>query len=170
MIEGSRPAVCFTECSPLEIYEMLRVMELESDELPHRRRGFEWQRSKHGIAIKRAALIEYGARPVLHGDATIREKLGEDELWRFKMFDPDIAQSDWTFEREFRVPDAIRLGSFDPLDIILLVENRAEQFRLLAKRDLPMYAIVPFDYVYSADDPNAHLSYRQRNKQAERFL
>lgn len=170
MIEGNRPAVCFTECSPLEIYEMLRVMGLENNELLYRRRGFEWQRSKHGIAIKRNALIEYGARPVLHGEATIREKLGEDELWRFKMFDPDITQSDWTFEREFRVIEVVRLDSLDPLDIIMLVENRAEQFRLLAKRDVPMYAIVPFDYVYSSDNPNAHLSDRQRRKQLDRFM
>lgn len=170
MIEGNRPAVCFSECSPIEIYEMLRIMRLENDELPHRRRGFEWRRSKHGIAIKRNALIEYGARPVLHGEAAIREKLGEDELWRFKIFDHRINQSDWTFEREFRVAEDVRLDSFDPLDVILIVENSEEQFRLLAKRDVPMYAIVPFDYVYSADNPNAHLSGRQKNKQLERFM
>jgi len=170
MIEGNKLAVCFSECSPIEIYEMLRIMGLEKGELPHRRRGFAWRRSKHGKAIKRNALIEYGARPVLHGEATIREKLGEDELWRFKMFDPNINQSDWTFEREFRVAEAIRLDSFDPLNIILLVENGTEQFRLLAKQDVPMYAIVPFDYVYSTDSPSAHLSDRQRNKQAERFM
>jgi len=164
MIEGNQPAVCFTECSPLEIYEMLRIMGLEGDDLPNRQIGFEWRRSKHGIAIKRDVLIEYGARPVLHGDTSIRERLSEDELWKFKLFDPDISQSDWTFEREFRVAGTVRLDDFDPLDIILLVENETEQFRLLAKRDCPKFAIVPFDFVYSTDNPMPHLSQRQLNR------
>lgn len=169
-VDGSRAAVCFTECSPLEITEMLRVMELKHDELPYRQRGFEWRRSKHGIAIKRDALIRYGGRPVLHGDSEIRQKLQEGELWRFKLFDPEAEYGDWTFEREFRVPDVVVLSRFDARDIILIVEDEGEQFRLLAQRDVPIYAILPFNFVYSTDNPYPHRSDRQIQKDAERFL
>jgi hypothetical protein len=169
-IEGSRPAVCLTECSPLEIMEMLNVMRLSIDELPYGRREIEWNRSKHGIAIKRDSLIQYGARPVIHAESTIRTRLGEEELWRFQLFDPNVGHQDWTFEREFRVPNEIRLADLESTDIVLIVENRAEQFTLLAKRDVPIYAILPFDYVYSSDDPYPHRSDRQKNKDAERFL
>ncbi len=170
MVGGNRPAVCLTECSPLEIMEMLKVMQLPMDDLPYRQRGIEWNRSKHGIAIKRDALVEYGARPVIHGENVIRTKIGQDELWRFKLFDPNIGHQDWTFEREFRVPDEIKLADLESTDIVLIVENKVEQFTLLAKRDVPIYAILPFDFVYSSDNPYPHRSDRQRKKDADRFL
>jgi hypothetical protein len=170
MVEGDRPAACFTECSPLEIHQMLEVMKRDVDDLPYGERAFEWSRSKHGVAVNRKSLVEYGGRPVIHGEASIRSSLGPDELWRFKLFDPGTELFDWTFEREFRVPDAFGLGDVDPRDIILIVENRAEQFQLLARRDGPTYAILPFDFVYSSEDPYPHLSDRQRRRQAERYL
>lgn len=169
-IEGSIPAVCFTECSPLEILEMLKVMQAPVEELPYRQRVIEWRRSKHGIAIKREAIIQYGARPVIHGENSFKAKLSDDELWRFKIFDPNVQHEDWTFEREFRVPNKVELNALDSTDIVLIVENKAEQFELLAKRDVPIYAILPFDFVYSSDSPYPHRSDRQRTKDAERFL
>lgn len=169
-IEGSIPAVCFTECSPLEILEMLKVMQAPVEDLPYEHRGIEWRRSKHGIAIKREALIQYGARPVIHGENSFKARLSNDELWRFKIFDPSVQHDDWTFEREFRVPKKVELNALDSLDIVLIVENRAEQFELLAKRDVPIYAILPFDFVYSSEDPYPHRSQRQQIKDAQRFL
>jgi len=171
MLEGNTPAVCFTECSPLEILQMLHVMRLDPDELPYRQRGFEWTRSRHGIAIKRDTLIENGAYPVIYGDETIKARLGQDELWRFKLFAPTLLKNDWTFEREFRVPRNINLADIEnPSDIILIVENTVEQFNLLARRDVPIYAIMPFDFVYSSDSPYPHRSERQKWKGAERYL
>lgn len=170
MINGNIPAVCFTECSPLEILEMLKVMQADIEDLPYRQRAIEWRRSKHGIAIKREAIIRYGARPVIHGEDSFKSKLQNNDLWRFKIFDPNGRHEDWTFEREFRVPNKVELDALDSTDIVLIVENKAEQFELLARRDVPFYAIMPFDFVYSSDNPYPHRSKRQQTKDAERFL
>lgn len=170
MIEGNIPAACFTECSPLEILELLKITQTPTADLPYENRASEWKRSKHGIAIKRDSLIHHGARPVLHGDNAFKAKLSDDELWKFKMFDPDLPHEDWTFEREFRVANRVELDSLESEDIVLIVENKAEQFKLLARRDVPIYSILPFDYIYSTDSPYPHLSDRQRAKSAKRFL
>lgn len=160
-LSGNHPAACFTECSPIEINEMLEMMESDIVTLPGRNRGFEWRRSKHGIAIRREALVSYGARPVIHGDSSLHDRLDEDELWKFKEFK---INSDWTFEREFRVPHSVDLSRISPEDIIIIVKDTGEQFKLLAKRDIPIYAIIPFDYVYSKEDPRPRLSNRQKEK------
>ena len=41
-------------------------------------------------------------------------------------------------------------------------KNRRETFWVLAQRDVIPYAVMPFDYVFSTDDPYPRLTQRQR--------
>ena len=157
MIAGKRQVVAFTECSPLEINALL-----EGETHPEPAEAFRWRRSKHGIAITREALCEAGALPVIHGDSRIREVLPDDQVFRFQKFDRKTAFSDWTFEREFRTERDVRLIAFNPSDIILIIANKAEMFDALARRNVPPFPVMPFNYVFSTDAPSARRTRRQQ--------
>ena len=157
-IMGGRSVVAFTECSPLEIFELIRAQGY-----PQPAEGFRWQRSEHGIAIARDALCQAGAVPVIHGDRRLYDSLPADQRFRFVRFDRQQAFSDWTFEREFRVEGDVDLTRFEhATDVVLIVENRKEMFWVLAQRDIVPFPVMPFDYVFSTDAPYARLTGRQR--------
>lgn len=156
MVAGRHSVVAFTECSPLEILELLKA-----EGNPDPAEGFRWRRSKHGIAITRETLCAIGALPVIHGDQPIYDCLPHDQRFRFVRFDRRHAFSDWTFEREFRVEGDVDLTQLKPNDVILIVESRAEMFRILAQRKVVPFPVMPFDYVFSTDAPNARMTERQ---------
>lgn len=73
------------------------------------------------------------------------------------------AYSDWTFEREFRHKGDIKLENFDPNDVLVIVANRAERFRLLAQEDIVPWPVVAFDYAFAeGEPPYARLTGRQK--------
>jgi len=156
LVRGGIPVVSMTECSPLEVRALLKHQSEQEHGEP-----FKWGRSRHGVAVRRnAAIARGGAMPVLAGDAALWASLSPANRFRFVRWEPP--RVDWTFEREFRVLGNLDLQLFQPTDVVLIVENRHERFRLLAQRDVTPFPVMPFDYVFSTDDPYPRRTKRQQ--------
>jgi hypothetical protein len=159
-ITGSHEVVCLTECSPPEIRELLRVSHAVEDSFDERARwsqlGHEkmrWARSTWGFAFNRPALVAAGARPALHGDEALYAALPASEKFRFVRFEHAPRFADWTFEREFRFPGDIPLDGLLAGKMFLVVPDRRERMRLLARIDVPPWPVMPFDLPLGPNDP-----------------
>jgi hypothetical protein len=98
MIPGNLPAVCLFDAPLTELVGLLA-----------RRNRHRYQ--PFGIALEKRYAFARGARPVIYMPlAEARRLLPEAELWRVASLDlgrdPPV---DWTFEREWRAPDHLRL-------------------------------------------------------------
>jgi hypothetical protein len=98
MVRTARAVVCLFDAQWSELNQLL---------MRDNRRRYQ----RFGIAIDKIYAFTMGARPVIYmpwGEAC--EMLDEHELWRVVAI--DLAQTpplDWTFEREWRVTEELRL-------------------------------------------------------------
>jgi hypothetical protein len=98
MVRTKRAVVCLFD-TPWS--ELNRILVLGN------RRRYE----PFGIALDKRYAFKMGARPVIYMPwLEAREMLGEHDLWRVVAI--DLGQTpplDWTFEREWRIGDELRL-------------------------------------------------------------
>lgn len=168
-IMGGHKVVCLTECSPPEIRELLRVSQEPADffdqwarwkQLGHEK--MNWARSTWGLALNRTALVAAGARPAIHGTPALYHALPNKDAFRFVRFEHGSKFADWTFEREFRFPGDISLDGPVATSVFLVVPNRTERWRLLARVDVPPWPIMPFDFPLAPGEPVPRPTGRQR--------
>lgn len=93
-IQGPAQAVCFTEQT---LNEFAKSCEI----LPDRYSGY-------GIALHKWQLFNYGGRPVIYGDETIRDRLDDRDKYLLVRYQPIPHPTfrypvDWMHEREWRV-------------------------------------------------------------------
>ena len=166
-ITDAHKVVCLTECSPLEIRELVRLRSAADDvderarwkQLGHAKMG--WSKSTWGIAFNRGGLVMCGARPAIHGDESVRDALPPSERHRFVRFEHRPHFADWTFEREFRVVGDLPLDGLLARKTFLIVPTRAEQKRLLASANVPPWPIMPLDWPLGAHEPMPRSTRRQ---------
>jgi len=98
MVRTKRDVVCLFDASLPELNRLL---------IPKNRRRYE----PFGIAIDKRYAFSMGARPVIYLPwSEACQLLVEQQLWRVVAIDlGQIPPQDWTFEREWRVPDELRL-------------------------------------------------------------
>lgn len=163
LITGSYFVVAFTECSPLEILELIKASNRRNYSgiaQPHV--PVQWNRSGYGVAIKRQTVTQGLALPVIHGDVSIYNSLPVDQKFRYVRWTPSGAWSDWTFEREYRVNGDVNLNKFSPYDVAIVVPDRSNRFSLLARKEVFPFPVIALDYVYSSDAPSPKITRRQR--------
>lgn len=148
--------VCLTECCPLEIEELSQVSPGQNS-YPS-----IWKRSKYGVAMNRKKLISFGAMPAIHGDNALFTSLPETEKWRFMHFNAGQPFSDWTMEREFRFNGNLSLNLFQPEDVVFIVSNKAEKFKLLSQRDVFPYAVMVFNELPAKNSDFPKITARQK--------
>jgi hypothetical protein len=114
--KSKHPRICFSE-APLS-----KLGHLIATGHP----GFRYQ--YFGIIVDKAWLFKRGGRPVIYQPAAELELLDPSIRFRHATYDPlDIAKRDFTFEREWRIPQAEL--QFDPADVTLIVPTRAWSFQ-----------------------------------------
>jgi hypothetical protein len=121
----------------------------------------EWSKSEWGVAIQRSEAVRLGALPAIHGSMELYNSLPPKEQFRFVRFGHEFKFADWTFERELRFLGDFDLTLADPAKVLLLVANRTEQLRLLARADVPPWAVVPFDFPFAESSPWPRRTRRQ---------
>lgn len=63
----------------------------------------------------------------------------------------------------------VKLTDFKPNEVILIVANRQEMFSVLAQKKVPLFPVMPFDYVFSTDAPYARLTRRQEALTSQKY-
>lgn len=112
--------ICFTD-APITCY----LPNLEYFE-EWKNKGCHAMYSKYGIGISRDWLINnIGARPVIYGDDSEKEKLDESIKWRFLRL--DVETYDYTWLREWRIPQSqLNLYEIPKDEIIIIVPNEED--------------------------------------------
>lgn len=103
-IQGSYPAVCFTD-QPLAAF-------IQSSKTLRSRY------SPYGIALEKPNLFRYGGRPAIYGDTNLLAHLHDDDKYLWVRYNPIQSELfgnfpiDWTHEREWRA----RIKRYSSLD------------------------------------------------------
>jgi hypothetical protein len=109
MVRTTRSVVCLFDAQWAELNRLL---------MPANRRRYE----PFGVAVDKRYAFSMGARPVIYMPwPEACQMLDEEELWRVVAI--DLAQTppvDWTFEREWRVPEQLKLPD---QGLVALVES-----------------------------------------------
>jgi hypothetical protein len=114
LTRGSRPVVSLTECMPSEISAVVKW-----------RPGLiRWSFEPYGIAVRKDAISELGARPVVYGTEEVLRKMPEDEKYLFQIRKSD--QKDWTAEKEWRLPGDLLLTWIRHEDLVVIVPDPEE--------------------------------------------
>lgn len=98
MVRTQRAVVCLFDAAWPELNRLLT---------PDNRRRYE----AFGVALDKRYAFMMGARPVIYMPwSEAREIVEEDELWRVVAIDLEQTPPvDWTFEREWRIAEQLRL-------------------------------------------------------------
>lgn len=111
LIRGGYEVVPFTENPPQVLRDLIRW-----------RTGLRrWTFEPYGIAIRKAKLMELGAKPVVYGEIADYERLSESDRSHFQL--AHSGQQDWTREKEWRFKGDISLGQFESGDVVLFVHD-----------------------------------------------
>ncbi len=123
-IRGKESVVCLTELPPTRLSSLARW-----------RRGLtRWAVEPYGIGIDRAALIDYGARPVQYGTEGDFSKLPPEQKYLFQVQRSRCLL--WDVEREWRVKGNIDLSVVPHDRIVILVAEHAEMEMIQCRFDL----------------------------------
>lgn len=93
-IQGSYPAVCFTDQPLSSFTKSCRTLSSRY--------------SPYGVALDKRNLFEYGGRPVIYGDKNLLARLNDEDKYLWVGYNPVPSSSfsgyplDWTHEREWR--------------------------------------------------------------------
>lgn len=117
-LRGSKPMTCFSAVSLWELASRRRFQT-------HRAR---WDFEPYGLCIRRRALEQLGARPVIYGDDSLWQALPEPERpWFQQRFSGrSRRQIDWSEEREWRVAGNVVLAQLERDDVIVFCRESAE--------------------------------------------
>ena len=128
--------VCFTENPITAYWENLEYMQQFNKPMY----------SKHGIGFNRDILFnKYGARPVIYGDEQEGKRLKDIGLhWRFELL--DTHSHDFTWLREWRIPNEFDFSSLSKDEIIIIAPTEEDLRELITEQDL-----VDIDFSYESD-------------------
>ena len=107
------PVVCFSE-APLAELLVSRCYR------PHLKR---WDYEPYGIAVRKTVAEQFGFQPVIYGDATQRDEIGESDQYRFQSKGKTF---DWTSEREWRHNADVLLEDISVEDARVFVATHAD--------------------------------------------
>lgn len=114
---GTKKVTCFQEAPLLSIAENLRFEKyLRENEGTNKIRY-----SAFGLRIHKSDIYKEGGRPVIYGKSDeLKTLLPKDEWWRIVDFDLSNSNdvTDWTHEREWRVPGDFSLR-YERIEIIV---------------------------------------------------
>ena len=113
MTRDKQNVVCFTSATIAELKKMTKFRS-------HLKR---WDFQPVGIAIRKSALKQQGARPVIYGDETTWENLPATDRPFFQIAKSTTRTGnvlDWTVEKEWRVIGDVELGEFKVGDIFAI--------------------------------------------------
>ncbi len=121
LMPGGAPMVCFTACQPLEVAKLRRW-----------RKGLaRWSFTPYGLAIRKTALVERAAQPVIYTThAAIDAAPSSARRWMQVAHSGDL---DWSLEAEWRVAGDVRLDVFAPGELLALVARPMEAQRIEAE-------------------------------------
>jgi hypothetical protein len=120
-----RPVVCLTENSLIETLSR-RCFR------PHLKR---WDYQPFGIAIRTSIARRLGCRPVIYGQPGERERLSENQRYRFH---PVGKTYDWQVEKEWRSPESILLEGISSKDLRVFALDSASVRKKLSHCQLPV--------------------------------
>ena len=127
-IQGSRPAVCFTEQPLAAFIKSWRTLD---------------RYHPYGVAVRKDRLYKYGGRPVVYGDETFLNRLHDEDKYLWVRYDPIPNASfgdypiDWTHEREWRTRvfqcnyEKIGTTPAEGVPLILPPEYESQKTRLI---------------------------------------
>lgn len=111
------PVVCLT-AMPLDAWLARRCFR------PHLSR---WDCEPYGVAIRRDQAIAMGVEPVVYGDEETKNRLPDDQRWRFQATGTTY---DWTEEQEWRANGVIDLSTLGEDEAIIFTQETSELCRL----------------------------------------
>ena len=126
-VKGHRRVACFSEI-PLS---SIAHFASRPDEKLSRYRYY-------GIAVSKAAAYAQGGRPVIYLPDSESGWVPEDQRWRLVRFEPQN-RIDYTFEREWRVPDVFNLRATDRIYVLVWSAEEALKVRQI---DSPLQALI----------------------------
>ncbi|MEZ6063748.1 MAG: hypothetical protein R3C19_25655 [Planctomycetaceae bacterium] len=115
-VRGTADVVSFTAV-PLTEFRQRRVFRR------HRHR-FDFEPC--GVAVRRTALRELGARPVIYGDESQRLELAESQQVFFQPASNRSGSIHWSDEREWRLVGSLNLRQLAQDDVCLFVDTRRQ--------------------------------------------
>lgn len=127
-IIGSTRAVCFQETSLISVAQSLYYEKRERD------RGYskEVRYSGVGLSFYKRYIYQKGGRPVFYEKTENRNILQPSEWWRLVDFNHENEKdiTDWTHEREWRVPNDF---TFKREHASIIVQGRNDYQELISK-------------------------------------
>lgn len=114
-VKGSRKAVCLSEIPLSSVYQFASAPEVKDDA----RYRF------YGLAFSKKAVFDAGGRPVIYLPDKEADWLPDDQKWRHVRF--EHSKVDWTFEREWRVPDRLLLKRVPGIYVLVWGASEAKE-------------------------------------------
>jgi hypothetical protein len=138
MVRTKRPVVCLFDAPWPELNRLLAR---------DNRRRYE----PFGIAVDKRYAFMMGARPVIYMPwPEAHRMLDEDEWWRVVAIDLEqIPPLDWTFEREWRIPDQLKLPEQGAVALVESWRDVDELYDRFAGAP-PCAGIIPLTELFSS--------------------
>lgn len=132
-LRGGAQAVSF---SAVPLRELVRKRTYRV----HRKR---WDFEHVGICIRKRALEQLGARPVIYGDDDTWTHMPEGErLWFQRRFShASTGDIDWSAEQEWRFPGNVDLSRFSQTDCFLFCPGNREAVALQSLSGWPIVTV-----------------------------
>ncbi|MBN1293589.1 MAG: hypothetical protein JXB48_17245 [Candidatus Latescibacteria bacterium] len=127
-ISGDDPAVAFTAQSIAEALPLMRW----------RKRFVRYTFEPYGIAVKKSALIDFGAREVSYEQIELSDNKPD------KLFIHAPGEiTDWSLEKEWRVPGDLPFDKINKHDMIVIVPEKRDRniYFQRVKQDIPVHVI-----------------------------
>ncbi|MEW6620380.1 MAG: hypothetical protein AB1422_13770 [bacterium] len=109
LIRGKTPVTSFTACLPNELIKIRKWNPAL----------IRWTFEPYGIGIRRNILKKMAIKPVIYAPESKFKKLPATERFRFQLH--HLSKSDWTSEKEWRIPGDVLLNQISPEDMVIVV-------------------------------------------------
>ncbi|MEW6097035.1 MAG: DNA-processing protein DprA [bacterium] len=114
LVRVKTPVVSFTACLPDELGKIRKWNPAL----------IRWTFEPYAIGIRKGILKEMKAQPVIYASEDKFRQLPESEQFRFQIHQPP--KTDWSLEKEWRVPGDVILSHISAQDIVIIVSTPQE--------------------------------------------
>lgn len=101
----------------------------------------------YGIAIKKSALYDIGARPALYMTSKNEKYLRKKIKWRY--VELDCPKLDFTWQREWRL--RLKKLKLNKTDVFIIIDSKADEKSLAYKKKKRIWKSITFDKVKTMD-------------------